>query len=257
MKSRFDFRRFVQVLRLSWQTQPILPYIVLIAAVPLMFLFFFSDANSTHIRLDSHTPFSMFNIYLYGCGWLYAGTVFNDLGRQGGATRYLMLPGSVFEKWLAKSLLVFFVFPVITWLTFNAAFKLFEFFSLRWFAFRYDPIDWTSGDIAVTLFFFYLALPAAYTSGLFWKRFGIWKGFVFFFILSVVMYQLLEISTDRYAVDSGSRVLIQAIDMPFFEKKDLDTVTRSLVRLYWALTMYAPSLLLLCSTYFFIKEKEL
>ncbi len=256
MKNSFDFSRFVQVFRLSWQTQPLLPYIILIAAIPLMYLTFFMDARHERVSLEDATPLIIFGIYLLACGWLYAGMIFSDLGRQGSATRYLMLPGSTIEKWLAKSLLVWIVFPVIGWIAFNVAFHLFEFFSVRWFAFRYDLIYWRSSDMFVVLFFFYLGLPAAYASGLVWKRFGIWKGLVFVFTLFLILFNIINIGMYQYPFGSGYGVLMNAVEVPFFET-DHDTATRRLARLFWPLAMYIPGLLLLSSTYFFIKGKEL
>lgn len=256
MKNTFEFARFVQVCRLTWQTQPILPYILLVAMVPLMFLFFFSDARGVYVTLQKDTPFHMFTLYVCICGWLYAGTAFYDLGRPDSASRYLMLPGSLLEKWLAKSLLVFIVFPLITFVAYNIVFRLFEFFSLRWFAFRYDLIDWSSGDMFIVLFIFYLALPAAYASGLFWKRFGVWKGLLFFFILFIILTQVSNMAMDRYYFGSGSGFLMQAVELPFYESGH-DAATRALVRLFWPMAAYIPALLLLCSTYFFIKDKEL
>jgi len=166
MKNTFNFQRFVQVLRLSWQTQPVLPYIVLLAGIPIMYLIFSMEARSVFISLRSDNPFLVFNAYFWICGWLYAGLIYSELEKIGTATRYLMIPASNLERWLAKSLLAILVFPLIAWLTFNLAFKGFEMLSLRSFAFRYPTIDWLSKDMFISFFLFYLALPAAYASGL-------------------------------------------------------------------------------------------
>lgn len=256
MKNTFDFRRFVQVCRLTWQTQPVLPYIILLAAVPLMFLYFFNDARTSFVSLRNQAPFILFMLYLCGCGWLYAGIVFNELSKTGNATRFLMTPASVLEKWLAKSLLVLLVFPLIACIAYNAAFQLFGLLSVRWFAFHYLSIDWFSPDIKVTLFFFYLGLPWAFASGLVWKRLGVLKGLIFFFILLVVLYQVMGLGFGQYAPDSGEEMLLQKVLPPFYGT-EADAGTQSLIGIFWLMGGYLPSALLLASTYLFIKERSL
>lgn len=256
MKNTFDFRRFVQVCRVSWQTQPLLPYIILITAIPLMFLYFFEDARSSYISLRNQTPFVVFAVYLCSCGWLYAGLAFNELSRAGNAARFLMVPASVLEKWLAKSLLVFLVFPLIAFIAYNVAFQLFQQLSVRWFAFHYAPIEWHSPDILVALFFFYLGLPGAYASGLVWKRFGILKGVVFIAILFVILFQIISIGFGQFAFNSGNVISLQEVSPPFYGS-DADADTLGLIRIFWLSAAYVPSALLLGSTYFFIKERTL
>ncbi len=256
MKNKFDFHRFLRVLRLSWQNQPVMPYIVLIVGVKIMYLIFWGDARSVFIPLRSDTPFLVFNAYFWICGWLYAGLIFSELEKSGTATRFLMIPASNFEKWLAKSLLAVLVFPLITWLTFNLAFKGFEILSLRSFAFRYAAIDWLSRDMFISFFIFYLALPAAYASGLTWKRFGILKGFIFVFVLLIILYQVIQAGFEQFPYDSSEGVLLQVVNLPFYEV-DINAATRTSVNLFWLLAAYVPSMLLLASTYFFIREKEI
>ncbi len=256
MKNRFDFRRFVRVLRLSWQTQPVLPYIVLVAAVPLLYLYFLGDARNVFVSLRSDNSFLAFNAYFCIAGWIYAGMAYNELGKQSTAVQYLLAPASTFEKWLAQALLALVVFPLITWLSFNLAFKVFELISVRLFAFRYPAIDWFSRDMRVTFFFFYLSLPAAYASGLIWKRFGMLKGLVFVFVLLLILFQVIRIGVEKHPYDSGWGALLQEINMPFLEL-DCDDATRRLVGIFWVLAAYVPSLLLLAASYFLIREKEL
>ncbi|MCC6282540.1 MAG: hypothetical protein IT262_18190 [Saprospiraceae bacterium] len=256
MKNKFDFQRFVRVLRLSWQTQPLLPYIVLVAAVPLLYLYFFGDARSMFVSLRNENPFLAFSAYFCIAGWLYAGMAYSELSKPAAAVRYLLVPASTLEKWLAKAVLALVVFPLVTWLSFNLAFKGFELFSVRFFAFRYSAIDWYSRDMLVTFFFFYLSLPVAYASGLIWKRFGIVKGFVFVFVLFLILFQVIGIGFEKYPYDSGQGVLLQETNLPFLEL-DCDDATRRLVGLFWLLAAYVPSLLLLAASYFLIREKEL
>ena len=256
MKNTFNFQRFLQVLRLSWQTQPVLPYIVLIVGIKIMYLIFLGEARSPFVSLRSDNPFLVFNAYFWICGWLYAGLIYSELEKPGAATRYLMTPASNLERWLAKSLLAVIVFPLIIWLTFNLAFKGFEILSLRWFAFRYPAIDWLSRDMFISFFIFYMALPAAYASGLTWKRFGILKGFIFVFVLFIILYQFIQAGYEQYPYDSGHGVLLQEVNLPFLEKNS-NAATQASVSLFWLLAAYIPSLLLLASTYFFIREKEI
>ncbi len=256
MKNAFNFQRFLRVLRLSWQTQPVLPYIVLVAGIPIMYLILSMEARSPFVTLRSDNPFLVFNAYFWICGWLYAGLIYSELEKTGTATRYLMIPASNLERWLAKSLLAVLVFPLITWLTFNLAFKGFEILSLRWFAFRYPAIDWLSGDMFISFFIFYLTLPAAYASGLTWKRFGILKGFIFVFVLFIILYQFIQAGYEQFPYDSGWGVLLQEVNLPFLEKNS-NAATQTNVNLFWLLAAYVPSLLMLASTYFFIREKEI
>ncbi len=256
MNNTFDVRRFVQVFRLSWQNQPILPYLVLLGMIPLLLFFFFIDAHGAYVNLQSETPFLMFNVYLCACGWLYAGLAYSELGKTGGAARSLMLPASTLEKWLAKSLLVGVVFPFIIWLTYNLLFEVFGWMSLHWMAFRYRSIDWGSGDVKISLFIFYMSLPAAYASGLAWKRLGVLKGLVFFVVLFIVLFQLALIGTGGFSFGMESSVLLEQVSMSYYDPQ-LDTHTQVLVRLFWMIGVFIPSFLLLLSTYFFTRERTL
>lgn len=256
MNNTFDFRRFVQVFRLSWQNQPILPYIVLLGMIPLLLFFFAIDAHGAFVDLQNSTPFMMFNLYLLTCGWLYAGMAFGELGKTGGAARYLMLPASTLEKWLAKSLLVWIVFPFVIWLAFNVVFEVFGWMSLPWMAFRYPSIDWHSGDIKISLFIFYMSLPAAYASGLAWKRLGVLKGLVFFVVLFIVLFQLALIGTGGFNFVMDRSALLEQVSISFSDPK-IDANTQALVRIFWALGVLLPSFLLLLSTYFFTRERTL
>ena len=256
MNNIFDFRRFVQVFRLSWQNQPILPYVVLLGMIPLLLFFFVIDAFGAYINLQSNGPFLMFNEYLFICGWLDAGVAYSELGKPGSATRYLMLPASALEKWLAKSLLVWIIFPVITWLTFNLVFEFFGWISLRWFAFKYRPINWVSADLGISLFIFYMALPAAYASGVAWKRLGILKGLVFFVVLFIVLIQLILIGTGGFSFVNGKSSLIEQVSLSYYND-DIDADIQIMVRYFWLIGILIPSFLLFISSYFFTRERTL
>lgn len=261
MKNRFDFRRFVQVLRLSWQTQPVLPYILLIAFVPLLYIYFISDIRNSGNVAPQRNYFSLglymaFCFYFYSCGWLYAGMICSEFGKQGAATRYLLLPASTLEKWLAKSVLALLVFPLICWLTYNLAFKGFEWLSMPLFTFRFEDIDWGSWEMQMAFYFFFLSLPVAYASGLIWKRFGVLKGLVFMFILFFILFQFIQWVHEQHPYDSNIAVLLQEVKPPFFDLKNGSSI-QQLNHIFWSMAFYVPSLLLLASTYFFMKEKEL
>ncbi|HOY04207.1 MAG TPA: hypothetical protein PLO67_02330 [Saprospiraceae bacterium] len=256
MKNTFDFRRFVQVCRLTWQTQPVLPYIILLSAIPLIFLFFFDDARGGFVSLRNEAPLVLFAVCMWGCGWLYAGLAFHELGNTGSANRYLMVPASTLEKWLAKSLLVFFVFPLIIWVAYNIVFQIFGLFSVRWFAFEYAPVNWYSLEVKTALFFFYLGLPVAYAAGVVWKRFGVLKGLVFICVLFFVLIQVISIGAGQYFLNSGRGMLLSEVSPPFYGS-DADAGTLGLINIFWLLAAYVPSALLLASTYFFIKERTL
>ncbi len=255
MKNIFEFRRFGRVLRYSWATQPTLPYIVLVAAIPLMYIYLLRAAAAEYASIFSDEPFLMFNTYFLGCSWLYAGLSFGEFSRFDSASRFLLLPGSVLEKWLAKVLLVYIAFPFIVWGTFNLAYQGLGFLSERLVAFRFLAIDWSSKEMEATLFFFSLTLPAAFASGIVWKRFGFLKGVIFIFILVVLLYFIVADGLNRYSYTVPTAILFRELTLPFF---DLECSGRTCfyIQLFWGLAAYLPSLLLLGSTYVFMKEKE-
>ena len=256
MKNTFDFTRFGRVLRYTWVTQPVLPYIVLLAALPLVFLYLLRRAATGDVSIFNDDPFLIFITYFMGSSWLYAGLNFREFSRFGSASRYLLLPGSVLEKWLAKVLLTFFAFPLIAWIIFNLAYQGLGILSARLLAFRFAAIDWTSLDMQASLFFCFLTLPAAFASGIVWKRFGFLKGLVFVFVLFIILYFVVADSINRSSSKAPQAVLLQEVNLPFAGLEYPDD-TRLLVHLFWALAAYLPALLLLGSTYMLMKEKEI
>ncbi len=255
MKNTFDLARFGRVLRYTWVTQPVLPYIVLVAVLPLIFLYLLRTAAAEGVSIFSDDPYLMFNTYFFGCGWLYAGLSFSEFNRFGSASRFLLLPGSVLEKWLAKVLLTFFVFPLITWISFNLAYQGLALLSARLLAFRFSAIDWHLLNMQASLFLYFLTLPAAFASGIVWKRFGFLKGLVFVFVLFILMYFITIDGINRYNYTLSLTVLFGEINLPFAEWDCLDG-TRVLIHLFWILACYLPALLFLGSTYVMMKEKE-
>lgn len=257
MSNTFNFRRFLQVVRLSWQTQPVLPYIVLVAMIPLLVFLFAIDAHASYVELNDNTPFLAFTIYFFICGWLYAGMAFDEMNKKGSASRYLMLPVSALEKWLATSLLAFVLFPCIIWLTFNLVFEAFGWMSLRWEAFHYKPIDWGGRDFRIFVFMFYISLPAAYASGVAWKRFGIAKGLVFFILLCIVLFNLALVGMGGPHKIADHASLINRVDRVYYSDVEFDTSIVALARLFWIMAVFIPSTLLLLSSYFFTRERTL
>jgi hypothetical protein len=117
-------------------------------------------------------------------------------------------------------------------------------------------MDWSSREIKITLFYFYLGLPAAYASGLVWRKFGVLKGLVFIFVLFVVLFQIISIGFGKFVYNSGKGMLLQEVSPPFYGS-DADAETLGLISIFWLFAAYLPSALLLASTYFFIKERRL
>lgn len=256
MQDTFEFRRFGRVLRYTWLTQPSLPYIVLVAALPFLFIFMLRQAASDYTSIFSEEPVWAFNFYFTACGWLYAGLIFGEFGRFGTAHRYLLLPASVLEKWLAKILFAFLVFPLVIWLTFCLAFQILGVLTVQLYAFRFQAIEWDSSLIRATLFFFFLSLPGALASGIVWKRFGILKGGVLVFVLLVLLYFIIDLDTGyRGLARESMGALLWAIALPFSDMEG-PARTRWLMQVFWVFAAYLPALLLLGSTYLIMKKKE-
>lgn len=255
MKNTFDLPRFARVLRYTWATQPVLPYIVMIAAIPLMLTYLLRVAGSDFSSIFGPELFLVFVAYLFGCSWLYAGLSFSEFGHFTKASRFLMLPGSVFEKWLAKVLLAWFVFPLIVVVVFQLTHYFLDILTARLFAFRFRTFDTFLADMRLVWFFLLLTLPAAFAAGIVWKRFGLLKGIVFVFVLLLLLYFLVADGFERYNYASSTGVLLREVGFPF-GKQDCTGDTCALVQLFWVLAAYLPALLLFISTYVLMREKE-
>ncbi len=256
MNNTFDFRRFIHVMWYTWSTQPLVPYIVMVASMPFLFFYLSLEARAGLVMFYSDSLFLLFSFYLMGCGWLYAGLIFGEFSKRSTAGFYVQIPASHPEKWLAKALLTFIVFPTILCLFFRGSFWLFNIISVREFAFRYLPVDWGSRDLQVTFFIFFTSLPAAFSSGLIWRRFGIFKGLAFVFGLAVLLFYVVDTSFQEFASDMEYTVLLQEVNIPWFEM-DCSADTQRLVNIFWACAVYLPSLLMLVASWFLMKEKEI
>ena len=256
MNKKFDFQRFIQVMWYTWVTQPVLPYIAMVTSTLLIFFYLSIGAREGSASFYNNDPFLAFSFYFVGCGWLYAGMAFGEFNKRASVGFYLHLPASLTEKWLAKVLLTFIVFPTVLCLFFKVTYWGFNELSTRIFAFRYLPFDWSSADMKVTFFMFFLGLPAALSSGLIWRRFGIFKGLLFSFGLCLLLFQIVDSGFNRHSYKSETGILLQEVNLPFLEL-DCNDATRVLVLWFWVLAGYIPALLFFVSTWFFIKEKEI
>jgi hypothetical protein len=256
MNNRFDFRRFIQVMWYTWVTQSLLPYIAMAVSALLVFLYLSLGARNGNASFYNNDSFLAFTFYFLGCGWLYAGLMFGEFSKRSTTGFYLHLPASITEKWLAKVLLTFIVFPTVLCFFFRLSYWGFNELSARLLAFRYLPFEWGSRNMQVIFFLFFLSLPAAFASGLIWRRFGIFKGIVVVFGLFLALALVADIGFGLYPYQSTHSVLLQEVNIPFFELDSPDS-TRTLVMWFWALAIYIPSLLFFVATWFFMKEKEI
>lgn len=203
----------------------------------------------------NYSTFFCLAIMMLLCGWLYAGISFQVLSKNTTGMQYLLLPASVLEKWLAKVIMVFVVFPLIVLLTFHLALWVFNFFAQSLIVFRYPPVDWESFDIKIVFFFFYLLMPLAFVSGLLWKRFGFFKTILTGAILLFLMVQYL-IWADLPKSNAYFSPLISDVVPPFMDFEGLPT-TKTLVDLFWLFAAYIPATLCFVASYFLLKNKEI
>ncbi len=189
------------------------------------------------------------------CGWLYAGVSFQVLSKNTTGMQYLLLPASVLEKWLAKVIMAFVVFPLIVLLTFHIALWIFNFFAQSLIVFRYPPVDWGSFDIKIVFFVFYLLMPLAFASGLLWKRFGFFKTILTGAVLLFLIVQYL-IWSDFSNRNGSYRPLISEVVLPFMDFEGTPA-TKTLVDLFWIFVAYIPATLCFVASYFLLKNKEI
>lgn len=256
MRNRFDFRRFINMMWYTWVTQPLLPYIVMLAMVPFIYTFLSLGARSGDFNFYSKDHVIAFCFYLVACGWLYAGTIFYEYGKKSTSQVYMLLPASQFEKWLAKALLTFIVFPALLILFFQMAMAGFNFISIRLFACRYSAIDWGGLEIKLTFFIFYMAMPAAFTAGLIWRRFGFFKGIALSFILMMVLFNIINAGIEDVQY-SGHTTRLIGIVVPPFALNNYKGDQYLLVLTFWVFSTYIPALLFALSSWFLMKSKEI
>lgn len=251
----------MRVFRLTWISQPLLPYFAMLAAIPFMYLILSLDIRHFDGSFYTGALLLSFFVFFCGSGWLYAGLSFSDLSQPDPARRYLMIPATVFEKWLSKTILTFIVFPITSWIVFNAAIALFKAITVRAFAFQYAPIDWSLVEYRAIFFLFFLLLPVGFAAGLMWKRYGIIKTIVSAFALMILLFFLVSwrAGTTVSTSADGSylkETLFDNIVLPHFLNPD--RVEMELPQhLFWIIGFYLPSLLFFAATYFLLKEKEI
>ncbi len=243
----FSFARFVRMLRYSWQTQSVLPYYVAIGLTPFVFYGLAEGFNDD-------TSFICWSLLLSICGGLYAGMSFQEFSHPVRGRHYLSIPASVTEKWLAKFLLAFVVFPVLLTLFFRIILSLFNLLAVRIWVLRYGPMDWSGDDIQIFVFFFFLLLPLAFVSGLFWKKYGLIKTMLVLtalFFLLVNLDSLLVFQSNNQVVTVLNLLSVPVLDQPVLpEYSGLNTR-------FWVFGGYIPSFLLLIASYLLLKNKEI
>jgi hypothetical protein len=256
MKLEFSLTRFLQTLRWSWQTQPLIPYMVMLGLIPFGYYFLANLAyHQSNLENANDGIFFCLAIMMLLCGWLYAGISFQVLSKNTTGMQYLLLPASVLEKWLAKVIMAFVVFPLILLITFHLALWIFNFFAQSLIVFRYPPVDWEMHEIKIVFFFFYLLMPLAFVSGLLWKRFGFFKTILTGAVLLFLIVQYL-IWSDFSNRNGSYRPLISDVVPPFMDFEGTPA-TKTLVDLFWLFAAYIPATLCFVASYFLLKNKEI
>jgi hypothetical protein len=256
MKPEFSLSRFWQTLRWSWQTQPLVPYMVMLGLIPFGYYFLVSEAYyQSSLEKATDGTFFCLTIMMLLCGWLYAGLSFQVFSKNTTGMQYLLLPASVLEKWLAKVIMAFVVFPLIILITFHLALWVFNFFAQSLIVFRYPPVDWEMHEIKIVFFFFYLLMPLAFASGLLWKRFGFFKTILTGAILLFLMVQYM-IWADLPKSSTNFSPLISDVVMPFMDFNGLPA-TKKLMDLFWLFVAYIPAALCFAASYVLLKNKEI
>lgn len=256
MKDRFDFLRFTHVMWYTFVSQPLIPYVAALAAVPLMYAVFAMELNPGTNSFYGTTPLTAFAMYFIICGWLYAGMIFHEFRKKTAAGEYLMLPASQLEKWLSKALLAFIVFPALLIMFFKLAMYGFGFISAPLFAFRYPPFDWSVTEVKIIVFIFYMVMPAAFIISLLWRRFSILKGIALAFALLLSLFFSINRLLPNTSFEGTTTALINVVT-PVFLKQECTGDACTLVWWFWMLSTYIPALLLFTSSWFLLKSKEI
>jgi|JI7StandDraft_1071085.scaffolds.fasta_scaffold03909_8 hypothetical protein len=243
----FSFVRFVRTLRYSWQTQSVLPYYVALGLAPFVF---YGLAEG----FTAEGPFICWSLLLSICGGLYAGMSFQEFSHPVRGRQYLSIPASVTEKWLAKFLLAFVVFPGLITVFFRIMLGLFNLMAVRIWVLRYGPMDWSSDTVQIFLFFFFLLLPLAFVSGLFWKKYGLIKTVI---TLAVLFFVLLNLdSLMMYQSNNEVVTVMNLLTVPVLDAS-VSPEYSGLSTRFWLFGGYIPSFLLLVASYLLLKNKEI
>jgi hypothetical protein len=249
MSLEFSLSRFWRVLRYDWHTQPIYPYLAVWGLLPLLMYF-----NITpHYRSDASKI--MLTTLLYTGSALYAAMSFQQLSNTQQGRHYLGLPAAAIEKWLSKFTLVFLVFPVLTVLYYALGMGLLNSFLLRKWAIRYPILEWSSPAYWAIFFIFYLLLPIPFVSGLFWKRFGGFKT-ALVILLSAVLFVIVVNELDLIQSQNDSTMVLSIVHFQFGTQIRFPAAASANWKFWW-FGVYIPDILLLLSSYFLLKNKEL
>lgn len=140
----FDLRRFGALLRLQWRQQPRWPYL-LSPLLTLLVCWLLLVRPDQLYGIGMHGFTNNINSACAICAMLscslYAGHVFWEWSRPDAARQLLCLPAGVFEKWFAKVLLAFVLFPIyailVIWLCTTGT----RLYVLHEYAFRFQPVS--------------------------------------------------------------------------------------------------------------------
>ena len=248
MHIEFSLPRFWQTLRYTWQTQPLLPYMIMVGLLPFGYILLGEYFNED-------APWAFFTVILFVCGFLYAGLSFKELNHPVTARQYLGLPASIAEKWMAKWLLAFVVFPLIAILFFQLSMLVFNTISLRLWTMRYLPPRWSCDAAHLVFFFFILIQPLAFVSGLLWTRFSVFKTLLAILVIGFILILIAARIEQPYNDANQTMSLLSANVVPVLPV-NLPDELRGYIQQFWLFGAYLPAFLLLIASYLLLKNKE-
>jgi hypothetical protein len=220
---------------------------------------YFSMITTKHVGVNQYTGFIV--IYLVGIG-VVIGTAFPALSNQNKASSYLLMPGSILEKYLIQFLIRFVIFIPVALLLFWIIAHLAKASLIPDPKIGFDPEACISDfsfkslfnllsykDIVPILFGIFSGYSLLFAGSVFFKRFAIPKTLIFFGIIVGTVSLAFMVFSHLFFPES---VRITNITFPIY-KLNNDTEN---IKLFFYIIFGCPWLFFLPLAYFKLKEKE-
>lgn len=264
MNNTFDFNRFSLLVKRQWVENKKLFLMASFGVVGILAIL-----NSLIMRWQSGTTseiprYVFFNLSLFLSGSIFANYVFKDISDKNSSTSFLLIPASHFEKFLTGVIYTFILFPIVFLLIHYAVdfgfvsignnikdgLKMSGVKNLQLYSFIYGNND-VKEELGKIIGFWlmiqaFVLMGAAQFEGRSYIKTA-FMGFALLFLLGFVFYL-----SDKFLVGD----IIKEFQNKGYSRELLRPTKELLERIFKIILIYVLPTILLVTTYFKLKEKQ-
>jgi hypothetical protein len=256
----FSPGRFAHLLRNDWLINQ-KTYLFTLAGISIASyaLMYYAMITTKHVTINQYTGFIVFSLVCIG---FVIGTAFPALTNQNKASRYLLMPGSILEKYLVQFLIRIVIFIPVALFIFWISAHLAKASLIPDPEIGFDPeaciADFSFKslfnslyykDIAPILFGIFSGYSLLFAGSVYFKRFALPKTLIFLGIIVGTMFLSFIVFAHLFFPESANKF---NVTFPVY-KISSDTEN---IKLFLYIIFGCPWLFFLPLAYFKLKEKE-